>query len=121
VLDRCEIVEADFFKAVPGGDVYLLKDILHDWDDGDAVRILAACRAAMHTEGRVLIVERVLPEQFDADPAKLNSVMTDLHMMVLFGGRERTPDEYAALFSAAGLRLTRVERGDPFGIVEAVV
>jgi len=119
VLDRCEIVEADFFKAVPRGDVYLLKDILHDWDDDDAVRILSVCRAAMHAEGRVLIVERVLPERFDDDPAKLNSVMTDLHMMVLFGGRERTPDEYAALFSAAGLRLTRVERGDPYGVVEA--
>jgi len=119
VLDRCEIVEADFFKAVPGGDVYLLKDILHDWGDVDAVRILGVCRAAMHADARVLIVERVLPEHFDDDPAKLNPVMTDLHMMVLFGGRERTPDEYAALFSAAGLRLTRVERGDPYGIVEA--
>jgi hypothetical protein len=118
---RAEAVEADFFKAVPaGGDVYLLKDILHDWPDADAQRILAVCRSAMDRGARLLVVERIVPSKVGADPAHLNPVMTDLHMMVLFDGRERTPEQLSALFDATSLRLLRVVPGETFSLVEAV-
>lgn len=121
VGDRAEVVEADFFKAVPaGGDVYLLKDILHDWPDEDAARILAVCRSAMHDGARLMVVERIVPSHVTADPAQLNPVMTDLHMMVLFDGRERTPEQLSALFDAARLKLARVVPGETFSLVEAL-
>ena len=117
---RAEIVEADFFDSVPaGGDVYLLKDILHDWPDEEARKILSVCRAAMPEGARLLVVERVVPSEVAADPAHLNPVMTDLHMMVLFAGRERTPEELSALFETARLELARVLPGDTFSLVEA--
>jgi hypothetical protein len=121
VGDRCEIVECDFFKAVPGGgDVYLLKDILHDWPDDKAAQILAVCRRAMKAGGRLMIVERSLPERVGDDPANHNRVMTDLHMMVLLGGRERTVEDFSELFDATGFRFTRAVPGSPHGIIEAV-
>jgi len=122
VGERCEVVEADFFTAVPGGgDVYLLKDILHDWPDADAVRILSVCRAAMAERARLLVIERAVPSEASDEPAHLNPVMTDLHMMVLFGSRERTPEEFERLFAAADLRLARVVPGSPFALIEAAV
>jgi SAM-dependent methyltransferase len=120
VGERADVVVADFFDAVPGGgDVYLLKDILHDWPDAEAGKILAVCRAAMRPGARMLVVERVVPAEVGGDPAALNPVMTDLHMMVLFDGRERTAEELSALFGAARMELSRVVRGDAFSMVEA--
>jgi orsellinic acid C2-O-methyltransferase len=121
VQDRCSVVESDFFKAVPqGGDVYLLKDILHDWPDHDAAAILEVCRRSMQPGARLQIVERTLPARVGEDPMDHNRILTDLHMMVLLGGRERTLDDFRDLFKKAGFRLTRYVPGQPFGIVEAV-
>lgn len=97
-----EWVSGDFFAGVPaGGDVYLLRWVLHDWPDDKAVAILAQCKAAMVESGRVLVIERVLADGEDA-------ALLDLTMLVLTGGRERSESEYAALFARAGLRLARV-------------
>jgi hypothetical protein len=100
--DRCQVVAGSFFDSVPvGGDAYLLKAIVHDWEDEEAVAILRACRAAMDTAGAVLVIERELGRPNEAPEAKFS----DLNMLVAPGGRERTLEEYERLFAAAGLRL----------------
>ncbi len=120
VADRCSVVEADFFKSLPsGGDVYLLKDIIHDWDDEHAAVILSVCRRATGPRGRILMVERGLPSKVTDAPAHLNSVMTDLQMMVQLGGRERTLDEFRRLLDGASFKLTRSVPGTPWQLVEA--
>jgi hypothetical protein len=97
-------VGGDFFTAVPGGaDAYLLSRILHDWDDGDALRVLRACRAAMRPDSVLLVVEAVLPERAVDDPA---AVRMDVSVLLLLHGRERSTTEFAALFAAADLDLT---------------
>lgn len=102
VLDRCEIVAGSFFESVPAGaDAYVLKWIIHDWEDEESVAILRTCRAAMSPDAVVLVIERDLGEPNENPVAKL----ADLNMFVMPGGRERTLDEYAALFGAADLRL----------------
>src|SRR5262249_29958263 len=99
---QVEVVSGDFFKSVPtGGDLYLLKHILHDWDDAHAVAILKTVRAAMTPTSRVLVVEFALPEGPEPSPAHL----MDLNMLVMLEGRERTVAEYGALFERAGLKL----------------
>lgn len=114
VADRCALVEGDFFAAVPAGaggpaDACLLKNILHNFGDDDCVRVLCACRAALRPAGRVLVPALVLPEagggartQADAEVAM---ALSDVEMMVLTAGRERTLAEYRALFARAGLAL----------------
>ena len=99
-LPRCKLVAGDFFDAVPeGANAYLMKKVLHDWSDDDAVRILANCRRAMAPGGRVLVAETLIPPGNAPDPIKV----MDVNMLVVTGGRERTADEFAALFSRAGL------------------
>ena len=117
VLDRCEIVAGSFFDSVPeGGDAYTLKSVIHDWDDDDAVRILRTCRAAMGPDARVLLVERDLGAPNEAPGAKLS----DLNMLVVLGGRERTRDEYAALFQRSGLAfLGETPTSSGFSVFEA--
>ncbi|WP_326798543.1 acetylserotonin O-methyltransferase [Streptomyces sp. NBC_01808] len=114
VADRCTLVEGDFFAAVPTGDggpadACLLKNILHNFGDDDCVRVLRACRAALRPGGRVLVPALVLPEaaaaartQADAEVAM---ALSDVEMMVLTAGRERTLAEYRGLFARAGLAL----------------
>jgi O-methyltransferase/methyltransferase family protein len=104
VVERCEIEAGSFFDAVPAGaDAYLLKAILHDWEDEEAVRILSSCRQAMPAHGALLVVERELGPP-NADP---DAKLSDLNMMVGPGGRERTREEFAALFAAGGFSLER--------------
>jgi hypothetical protein len=99
--DRCRIAAGSFFDSVPAGaDAYLLKSILHDWEDPDCVRILRVIGNAMPEHGVVLAVERDLGGPNENAPAKLS----DLNMLVNPGGRERSEEEYAGLFAAAGLR-----------------
>jgi hypothetical protein len=117
VAGRCSIAPGDFFESVPAdGDAYILKSILHDWDDDRCVTILRNCARAMKPAGKILIVERVVPEgRVPADIA-----LTDVVMMIVTGGKERTEREYAALLEAAGLTLTRViSTGTSTSIVEA--
>jgi O-methyltransferase domain len=102
VADRCRIVGGSFFESVPsGGDAYVLKSIVHDWEDEEALAILSTCRAAMADDAVLLLLERDLGPPNDAPAAKLS----DLNMLVAPGGRERTVEEYAALFDRSGLRL----------------
>lgn len=117
VRGRCELVSGDFFQSIPaGGDVYVLSNIIHDWDDERAVQILANCRAAMADHGRVLLAEAVLPSGIGPSPAKL----FDLAMLVLTpGGRQRTEAELSDLFQRAGLELAGITWGELFSIVEA--
>ncbi len=110
---RVRIVEGSFFESVPrGADLYLLKSIIHDWDDDHAVSILKTCRAAMSRGSRLLLLERLVPDRVTTDTGSLATLMGDLHMMVLLGGRERTTAEYASLFESAGLRPTHTSTMD---------
>ncbi len=107
VADRCELVEGDFFASVPtGGDVYVLKSILHDWDDDRCVAILRSCRAAMDESGRLVIVELILPERMSPSAPMLSAALLDLIMLAYAGGRERTEAEFTQLLDQASLRLT---------------
>ena len=118
VADRCEIVAGDFFAGVPdGADGYILANVLHDWDDSRAVQILQACRHAMGTRGRVLIVERLIPD----DPHEAVPVLlSDLNMLLLTGGQERTNAEYGKLLAAAGMQPGQIRPvATPYGIIEA--
>jgi hypothetical protein len=104
VSDRCEVIAGDFFEGAPsGGDLYILKAILHDWSDEMAIQILRNCRDALGSakSGRVLVIEMVIPNGRKPHPAKF----MDLNLLVLTpGGRERTQKEFRALFHAAGLK-----------------
>jgi hypothetical protein len=115
---RAECVAGDFFITLPGGgDIYLLKSVLHNWDDTDAIRILRACRQAMATQARLLVVERVIPTGNEPAEAKL----FDINMLVVVGGQERTEREYQALFQAAGFNLTRIiPTHSPLSLIEGV-
>jgi len=117
VLERIELVEGSFFDRVPAGcDVYLLKNVLHDWDDERALRILANCRRAMRAGHRLLVVEVLVEDGSTRDIGPLS----DLQMMVVCGGRERGAAEYARLFEGAGFRLRRVVPAPgPMSVVEA--
>jgi hypothetical protein len=116
LAERCEAVAGDFFKAVPQGDVMLLKQILHDWNDEQCITLLRNCAESLPTGGRVLVVEMVISEDGSPSPAHL----MDINMLVLLPGKERTATEYAKLFAAAGLELERVHpTHSPFSIVEA--
>jgi O-methyltransferase domain len=104
VAERCRIVGGSFFESVPeGGDAYVLKQIVHDWEDDDAIAILEVVRRSAPAEASVLVLERDLGAPNEALAAKLS----DLNMLVMPGGRERTKDQYAALFEAAGLEYRR--------------
>jgi predicted O-methyltransferase YrrM len=104
VTNRCEIVGGDVFKAVPeGGDAYLIKSVLMDEDDDQAIAILLACRSAMRPSGKVVVIEHLLTPP---NAPEINS--SDMTMMIMTGGRERTQEEFSELFSAAGFHLEQV-------------
>ncbi|HKU42731.1 MAG TPA: methyltransferase [Polyangiales bacterium] len=115
---RCTIVAGNFFEAVPAGaDVYLLKSVIHDWDDDKATQILKRCREAMAPESRLLVVERVVGDPGEVSEAKL----FDINMLTMLGGRERTQFEHQALLATAGLRLTRlISTQSPLTVLEAM-
>jgi hypothetical protein len=117
IAERCTLESGNFFEAVPkGGDAYMMKRTLHDWDDERCAKILANCNSAMNEKGRVLVVDAVIPPGNNPDRGKL----LDLQML-LIGGRERTKEEFARVFKKAGLKLTRVVPTKcPLSIVEGV-
>jgi O-methyltransferase domain/Dimerisation domain len=117
VSDRVERVGGNFFESVPaGGDVYLLKHILHDWNDDECVKILRNIRESMTSDGRVVVVEMLITDQGPPSPAPL----LDLDMLVMLTGKERTAEEFAALFASAGLKLYSVTpTPSPFVVLEA--
>lgn len=117
VLDRCRIESGSFFEAVPGGgDVYVLKAIIHDWDDADAVRILTTCRKAMQKDAVLLLIERVLQGRNES----LEDALSDLMMLVALGGMERSGAEFEALLSQAGLKMVSITPTTGFNqVIEA--
>jgi hypothetical protein len=118
VRDRCETASGDFFESVPaGGDAYVMKWIIHDWDDAKSTVILENIRKAMNENGKLLLIETVVPEGNQPDLSKF----LDLNMMVMTGGRERTEAEFDSLLAASGFKLRRVIRtASPICVLEAV-
>lgn len=118
--DRCATEAGDFFtKVSPDGDAYIMKHIIHDWDDERALRILQNIRAAMGPKrGRIILLESVIPTGNTPDLGKI----VDLEMLMMPGGKERTADEYEMLFAEAGLEVTRiVPTASPLSVIEARV
>lgn len=123
VAGRCAVVGGSFFDAVPTcGDAYLLKYILHDWDDARAATILRRCREALAPGAVLLVIEQVLPEQLEAGAAAERLARLDLQMLVMTpGGRERTESEFRRLLADAGFELRQaIPTQSPFSILEAV-
>jgi hypothetical protein len=118
LAERSRAMAGDFFTAVPEADIYLLKNVLHDWNDEEAVRILKRCRQAMRRGGRVVVIEMLLGEMGELGIAPL----MDLNMMVLLTGRERTLAEFSGLLQDAGLRFSKRTpiRPSPIAVIEAV-
>jgi len=105
LIDRCEVVSGDFFQSVPeGGDAYILSRVIHDWDDDEAVAILKVVRKAMLPRSRLLLFETLVR----ADNRPAYPLLSDLNMLVLTGGKERSEEEYRAIYRAAGFTLSRV-------------
>ena len=119
VADRCAAVGGDFFATVPeGGDAYLLKNVIHDWGDAEAVTILRHCRAVTPQDGRLLLYEAVLPP---SDAPSLGKLIDVEMLLMTHSGRERTESEFRALLAAAGYRLTRVvPTQSPLSVVEGI-
>lgn len=118
VDDRCQVVGGSFFESVPeGGDAYVMKSILHDWDDAEATAILRVCRRSMRDDGCLLVIERVVAPANEGATAKLS----DLNMLTILGGRERTLAEFRALLEAGGFELRREQQtAAAFSVIEAV-
>lgn len=117
LADRCETLGGDFFQSVPaGGDGYLLKWIIHDWNDERATTILRNCRNAISSDGKLMLVDVVIPPGREPHFGKF----IDLNMLVMTGGLERTEEEFRRLLTASGFRLVRVVNTDsPISIIEA--
>jgi ubiquinone/menaquinone biosynthesis C-methylase UbiE len=115
---RCELVGGDFFKQVPeGADTHVLKQIIHDWDDERAAVILKSCRRALRPNGRIQLVEMLIPTDNSPGPVQF----VDLNMLVLLGGRERSEAEYSKLLEEAGFKPPRfIPTQSPFVIIEAL-
>lgn len=116
ILARCEIVAGDFLEGIPsGGDAYLFKDVILNWDDTQAVRILENCRQAMKANRTLLIVERIIA----SNTPTLEAAMADMRMMVTTGGGARTQEEFQVLLRGAGFELTKViPTRSPYQIIE---
>jgi hypothetical protein len=109
LADRCTAIGGDFFKNVPpGGDAYLLKHVIHDWDDERATMILMNCRRTMGAQAKLLIVEGVYPARIDHSIESRGAAANDVNMLVNTGGRQRSESEFRALYEASGFRLTKI-------------
>jgi hypothetical protein len=119
IADRSEVLAGNFFEQVPDrADCYVLANVLHDWDDARATEILRNCRRSMARAGKVLIIERLIPEDgSDAVP----TLLSDINMLVITGGQERTNDEYSELLRASGLKLGSIQPvAFPYGVIEGL-
>jgi len=122
LVERCEIVGGDFFKEVPaGGDAYLLKHVIHDWNDDRACAILKSCRRASGAEARLLILEGIYPQHIDQSDESRGAASNDVNMLVCTGGRQRSEAEFRNLLEAAGFSLTRIlPTQTPVKVIEGV-
>ncbi|KRR20843.1 hypothetical protein CQ14_26470 [Bradyrhizobium lablabi] len=122
VSARCETIAGDFFHSVPEAiDGYILKYVIHDWDDEQSVAILSNCREAMHRTSKIVLIERIMPERMEATPIHQRIALADMNMLAMPGGQERTEREYRNLFAAAGLVLERTIAlpGSEISVIEA--
>ena len=119
---RCAFLAGDFFESVPpGADAYILKSVIHDWDDERSARILANCRRAMAEGARLLVIEPILPERSEATPLQATLSQHDLTMLVALGAQERTEREFTGLLKAADLRVSRIVPAGPvYSIIECL-
>jgi hypothetical protein len=116
LLDRFAAYGGDFFESVPAADLYILKYVLHDWEDESCIRILKNCRASLQEGGRIVVIDYLVGEVGSPGPAPL----MDLNMLVMTGGRERDIAEFDALFESAGLRRTTVGQAGSFAVIETM-
>lgn len=121
VINRCSFETGDFFTALPvGADAYVLKSVLHDWDDRDCVRILKCCATAMVPKARLLIIEQLMPARIQPSAGHRALCAGDLHMLVAHGSHERDQPEFTRLLETAGFKLVRViETLTQFSVIEA--
>jgi hypothetical protein len=119
---RCEFMAGSFFESIPtGADAYLLKNVVHDWNDERSTAILQNCRRAMPADGKLLLIERIMPARVQASSAHRAIAYADLAMLVGPGGRQRTKTEFRKLLDTSGFALTRViSTALDFRILEAV-
>jgi hypothetical protein len=116
VIDRCNIVGGSFFEAVPeGADAYLMRVVIHDWEDDQAMPILKVCRRAMPENAKLLLIERLVAPPNEMPASKFS----DLNMLVSPGGRERTREEFSDLFAKSGFELTHVFSAGSHNVIEA--
>ena len=116
VIERCDVVGGSFFEKVPeGADAYLMRVVIHDWDDDEAIAILKVCRRSMPETAKLLLVERLIAPPNEMPAAKFS----DLNMLVSPGGRERTREEYSDLFGRSGFELTHVFPAGLHNVIEA--
>jgi hypothetical protein len=116
VIDRCDIVGGRFFETVPeGGDAYIMRVVIHDWEDDEAIAILRTCRRAMQEVAKLILIKRIVAPPNEIPATKFS----DLNMLVLPGGRERTREEFSDLFAKTGFELTRVAPAGNVNVIEA--
>jgi len=109
ISTRCEAVGGDFFLEVPAGaDAYLLKHVIHDWNDEKATAILRCCHRAMDRRAKLLIVEGVYPPRIDGSMESRGAAANDVNMLVATGGRQRSEAEFQSLLAGAGFKLNRI-------------
>jgi hypothetical protein len=122
VADRCEVLPGDFFERVPpGADAYIVKNVVHDWDDRDALRILESCHQAMPAHAKLLLIERVMPDRFTVSDADQSAARSDLHMLIAHGARERTQAEFDELLVRSRFRLqTAAGAAGGLSVLEAI-
>ncbi len=118
LAERCQLVGGDFFESVvTGADVYILSAIIHNWDDNHSLTIFKNCQRAMAENGKLLILEMVIPSGNEPHVGKF----LDVQMLLTIGGRERTETEYRALLAKAGFKVTKITPTlSQFSVIEAV-
>ena len=123
VSDRSEFIGGSFFEAVPdGADALVLKSVIHDWGDEQSCKILDNCRRVLPISGRLLLVERLIPEIPEANPDHCSIALSDLNMLALGGSAcERTEGEFRELLDKSRFRMTRVKPAGRYNVIEATV
>lgn len=116
---NCQLILGDFFQVIPENfDIYILKLILHDWDDEYAKKILKNCRKSMNSNSKMLIIEHILPDDLTTDPFYISM---DIAMMLLFNGKERTLKEYDTILKESNLKINNViDLGDDCNLIEVI-